>query len=175
LRKAVFTKRWLVRLVFFALFVAVLYRLTQGEGGQERLVLDSVETLLDQLRVVEGESPGRRDQRVQLALETWVTDPVTLRYSDLPRAGVGRSALLLWARLLGQLSRAELSILQHDISLSGERARAIMDIVMNADSERGPITDQRTVELGLVRSKGAWKVERIDVSPATAAPPEARP
>src|SRR5690606_6052375 len=146
-----------------------------GGDSRERAVLETLRGLTQALEVREGETPGRRDQRVQQAVETYFTDAVSVRHADLPRTGAGRRALLLWGRLLEKYDSAALSIQHADVTLQGERARAKLDVALSARDEAGLHQYARAAELGLVREGDGWKIESLNIAPESQAEPEARP
>jgi ketosteroid isomerase-like protein len=130
---------------------------------------------LNDVAVRGNETPGRRDQRVQAALERYFSDPVTLRYVDMPKTGAGRPALLLWARLLGKFKTAELTLAHLELTERGDRALAKLDVRLDAEGADGSFSDQRTAEVGLARRGDTWIVESVDVVAGTVDPAEARP
>ena len=98
-----------------------------------------------------------------------------MRYVDMPRTGAGRSALLLWARLLGKYKTAELSLTHFELAQKGDRALAKVDVRLETQGPEGNVTDQRAAEVTMVHRGGGWIIESVDVLAGAADVPEARP
>lgn len=172
-------QRWL-----FVALIALLLGLWFISRSQrdERAVLETLEAVLHEASVRESDLPGRRDQRLQDALERYFTDPVVVRYSDLPKTGSGRRALLLWGRLLGQLEEARL-VIEHqmievaEVPAAGKERSGVatVDVVLEARRDGKQWSDRRSVELGLLQVSGRWQIQSIEVAARSAAQPEARP
>jgi hypothetical protein len=160
------------------LLAAALFFAGQLVFGQseQQAVKQTVHDVLAATEVREGELPGRRDQRLQKLLGERFTDPITVRHSDLPRSGSGQRALLVWARLLQRYRSADLNVQQESIVLrGGQRATAQLDVELVATDAEGVRREQRSVEVSLVRSAERWRIDAIEVAPAAANQPEARP
>lgn len=145
-----------------------------GDSSQEG-VRRTLEQVLEDVAVRSGETPGRRDQRVQETLARNFADPVMVRYVDMPRTGAGRGALLLWARLLGTYETAELTLVHFELAKDAERALAKVDVRLDAQGAKGNISQERAVEVTLVRRADRWIIESVDVVRGAANLPEARP
>lgn len=146
------------------------------KSSEEGLVLETLRGVLSAANVREDELPGSRDRRVQVVLREGFTDPVTVRHADLPRTGAGQRALLVWARLLQRYQAAELSILHASVALHGEgRATAQLDVELSARDSGAVRRDERAVKVSLVWERERWLIEAVDVAPAAANQPEARP
>ena len=167
--------RRVLRLGGLTLVAVLAYAVWRPGAGEQRAVESTLHALADDVGVHQGEFPGERDKRVQAALETYFTDPVTVRHRDLPLAGAGRRALLVWGRLLGRYEVAELGFEHEDITLQGGRALVKLDLVLTASGKSGDTVDRRNVELGLIQQAGRWKIESVDVAARAQQQPEARP
>lgn len=170
----------LLALAALGLLLVALVRFLLPGDSADAGVRRTLTEVLNDVAVRGNETPGRRDQRVQAALERYFADPVTLRYVDMPKTGAGRPALLLWARLLGKFKTAELTLAHLEVTERGDRALAKLDVRLNAEGAPGKgalgsTSDQRTAEVGLTRRGDTWIVESVDVVAGTADQPEARP
>lgn len=166
--------RW--RLFGLFLLVGLGYALFRSGTSHERAISQTLEALAEDAGVARGELPGQRDQRLQLALDRYFTDPLSVRHADLPQTGAGRRALLLWARLVGRYTMAKLNLEHPDISLAPSgRAVVKLDVVLEAEDSEGQQVFERAVELGLVEQAGRWQIEAIEVAPRAEQEPEARP
>ena len=143
----------------------------------ERVPLRVVREALAATEVRADETPGKRDRRLQEALESHFEDPVTVRHVDLPQTGAGRRALLLWGRLLQSYGSARLSGEQEQVSLSanGGSATVRMRVVLQAEKAGATLSDERAVDVRLRKGDGGWKIQRVDVEPSANDIPEARP
>lgn len=175
MRSAALTKRRLLSLVAFGLLTVGVTRLLLPEDSPREAVRRTLEQVLEDAAVRAGETPGRRDQRVQETLAQSFADPVLVRYVDMPKTGAGRSALLLWARLLGKYETAELTLTHFDVAQEPDRALAKIDVRLDALGSDGNFSDQRSAEVTLRRRGELWIIESVDVVAGAAELPEARP
>jgi hypothetical protein len=164
-------------LVFAALGVAALGLWYSSEGAEREAPVRVVNEVLEAAQVRSDETAGQRDQRLQAILESHFEEPVTVRYVDLPRAGAGRRALLIWGRLLASRGPVRLAAEQVQVGLSDdERAATVRLGVVLSTETRGPSGDEsRFVEVRLRRRAGTWKIQRVDVEARANDLPEARP
>lgn len=167
-------RKWLSLAVLGLLSLALVRVLLPGDS-QQAAVRGMLEQVLADAAVRSGETPGRRDQRIQATLARDFADPVSVRHVDMPRTGAGRPALLLWARLLGKYKTAELSLLHFELTQNGDRALAKVDVRLDAEGANGNLSDQRSAELTLARRGDRWVIEAVDVVAGAANLPEARP
>lgn len=176
LRNTSLGRRRLFTLLALGLLLAALVRLFLLPGDSSHdAVRHTLSQVLSDVAVRGNETPGRRDQRVQGALGRYFADPVTLRYVDMPKTGAGRSALLLWARLLGKFKTAELTMAHLKVTENGNRALATLDVRLDAEGADGSFSRERSAEIGLVHRGDVWVIESVDVVAGAADPPEARP
>lgn len=174
--KPIVSRRRLLQGVVLLLVPLAFYLLLSRGDEREREIRATLKQLLVDFQVRADETPGPRDRRVQVAMDRYFTDPVTVRHVDMPRTGAGRRALLLWARLLGKYESAELSFEHLDISVNAEqRALAKADVRLDATDRDGSYAYERTVELILVPRGDRWVIESVDVAAAAENQPEARP
>jgi hypothetical protein len=174
LLRALARRRFLSLVVLGLLVIGALRWLVPGDSPRDA-VRHTVEQVLEDVAVRAGETPGRRDQRVQQTLARAFADPVSVRHVDMPRTGTGRAALLLWARLLGKYETAELSLVHFELAQDAQRALAKVDVRLEAHGAEGSVTQQRTAELTLARRDDRWIIEAVDVVAGAADHPEARP
>ncbi|HEU5076197.1 MAG TPA: hypothetical protein VFU02_18520 [Polyangiaceae bacterium] len=167
--------RRLLSLVVLGIAILVAIRWLMPGDSSHQAVRRTLEQVLEDVAVRSGETPGRRDQRVQETLARNFADPVTVRYVDMPRTGAGRAALLLWARLLGAYQSAELSLVHFELAREADRALAKIDVRLEAQGSKGSISQERAVEVTLMRRADRWVIESVDVVRGAANLPEARP
>jgi len=168
-------RRRLLSIVVLGLLLLAAVRLLFPGDSPKAEIRRTLEQVLEDVRVRAGETPGQRDQRVQETLANTFADPVTVRHVDMPRTGAGRSALLLWARLLGKYETAELVLVHYDLTQQEDRALAKVDVRLEAQGSEGSVTQQRAAEVTLVRRGDRWIIESVDVVAGAANLPEARP
>lgn len=175
LPRAALGRRRLISVVVLGLLVLAAVRLLVPGDSPRDAVRRTLEQVLEDVAVRAGETPGHRDQRVQETLAATFSDPVNVRYVDMPRTGAGRSALLLWARLLGKYETAELSLVHFEVAQQQDRALAKVDVRLEAQGAAGSVTHQRAAEVTLVRRGDRWVIEAVDVVAGALNLPEARP
>jgi len=148
-----------------------------ARGGEKQHLVRIVEEVLDAARVNPDETPGKRDQRLQTVLDSHFEDPVTLRYADLPHAGAGRRALLIWGRLLLSYGPARLGAEQVQVGLSDDGRAGTVRCSVQLEGERQGqgVVEQRVVEFRLRNHSGVWKIQSVEVQPGANDVPEARP
>jgi hypothetical protein len=172
-----FVRRRSALLACAAIALAALGLWHAAADAEREAPLRVVNEVLEAAQVRSDETPGQRDQRLQNILQSHFEDPVTVRHVDMPRAGAGRRALLIWGRLLVAGGPVRLGSEQVQVGLSADEKAATvrLGVVLSSERQGHAVEQRRPVEVRLRRREGTWKIQRVDVEARAHDLPEARP
>jgi len=142
-------------------------------ASDQRKILKALETLAAAAGSLRNDTAAQADARLRAALARYAVSDVHVSIADFGEAEGVEELVLLRARLEG--ADIEFHIEQSDVRVQAERAQATLSLIVRVRVLGRELTQQRTVNVDLIRRLKEYRVARVTVSEASHAEPEARP